>query len=69
MVSTSWSGSREIYAAEVAVVLIVTGAVCVVFTFLLAFTIYGIGTGLVGVLCLVLGVAALGRKPPRSSSG
>jgi membrane-bound ClpP family serine protease len=46
----------------VPVALISIGAVLIVFTFLLAFTIYGELSAVVGVACIVIGAVLLGRR-------
>lgn len=51
-----------------AVVLIVLGAVLVVLTFLLAFTIFGELSAVLGVACLVAGSLMLGRRTSRRIS-
>jgi hypothetical protein len=43
-------------------VLIGVGAVLIVFTFLLAFTIFGEISGLLGFACIVIGALMLGRR-------
>jgi hypothetical protein len=47
----------------VAWVLVVAGAVLVVFTFLLAFTLYGEIALVVGVACLISGIWLMARRP------
>ena len=42
--------------------LISIGAVLIVFTFLLAFTIYGELSAVAGVACIVIGAVLLGRR-------
>jgi len=48
---------------------VVAGAILVVFTFLLAFTIYGEIALVLGVACLVSGIWIMARKPPNEAGG
>lgn len=45
------------------------GAVLIVFTFLLAFTIYGELSAVAGVACIVIGAVLLGRRSPGRGAG
>jgi membrane-bound ClpP family serine protease len=49
--------------------LIGIGAVLIVFTFLLAFTIYGELSAVAGVACIVIGAALLGRRSSGRGAG
>jgi len=42
--------------------LIVVGVILIVFTFLLAFTIFGVTSALLGAACVVMGAMILGRR-------
>jgi hypothetical protein len=49
--------------------LIGIGAVLIVFTFLLAFTIYGELSAVLGIACIVIGAVLLGRRSSRQGAG
>jgi membrane-bound ClpP family serine protease len=53
----------------VATALIVLGAVLMVFTFLLAFTIYSDIAAVVGLICVVTGAVMLSRRAPGRGAG
>jgi hypothetical protein len=58
--------TRAVYCDSVPTALIALGAVLIVFTFLLAFTIFGELSAVVGVACVATGAVLLGK---RSSGG
>ncbi len=45
-------------------ILIGVGATLIVLTFLLAFTIFGVISALLGVACIAMGTIMLGRREP-----
>ncbi len=45
------------------VVLIGAGAILIMLTFLLAFTIFGVISALLGMACILMGAMMLGRRP------
>ena len=49
--------------------LIALGVVLIIFTFLLAFTIFGVIAAVAGIACIAIGVALLGRRSSEASEG
>ncbi len=52
------------YGSSMPAVLIGVGGVLIVLTFLLAFTIFGVFSAVLGIACLVVGAFMLSRQGP-----